>query len=154
MRKVTTRILMLYFAGVIIFFALRVVLVPPTFGEIGWYRAESVGEIAGLQTKIGEEFRCFDCHITEYAEWSVGEHRNVSCESCHGLLKLHAENPEKYKGYDEFLSPEAFNSTIDFCLSCHGESISKPEHFPQISVKHSKSWDCLNCHNPHNPVGS
>jgi hypothetical protein len=153
MRKVTTRILLLYFAGIIIFFSLRAILVPPTFGEIGWYRAESVEEIAELQSKVGEEFRCFNCHVAEYAEWEIGEHRNISCESCHGLLRPHAENPEEFMGYDEFLSPKAFNSTLDFCLSCHGEGITKPELFPQISVEHTKDWDCLNCHNPHNPVG-
>jgi len=152
MRKVSTRILTLYFAGVIIFFILRAIFVPPTFGEVGWYRAASVDEIAELETKIAEEFRCFNCHPNEHAEWSVGEHRNVSCEACHGLLKFHAENPEK-QAYDEHLSPKAFNSSIEFCLSCHGVSVSKPEHFPQVSVEHSKYWDCLRCHNPHDPVG-
>ena len=63
---------MLYFAGVIIFFVLRMVLVPTTFGEVGWYRNDSVEEIASLQTKIGEEFRCFNCHGDVFTEWSVG----------------------------------------------------------------------------------
>lgn len=148
MRRVSTRILMLYFAGVIIFFVLRAIFVPPTFGEVGWYRAASVEEIAKLETKIGEEFRCLNCHSSEYAEWSVGEHKNVSCEACHGLLKFHAESPEK-QAYDKYLSPKAFNSSIEFCLSCHSISVSKSESFPQVSVEHTKYWDCLRCHNPH-----
>jgi hypothetical protein len=154
MRKVSSRILLIYFAGLLIFFAARTVFVPPTFGEYGWYRGESVSEIASLTTKIGEVYRCFDCHVDEYAEWSVGEHRNVSCESCHGLLKDHTQSPEMFEGYDEYLSPRAYDSVVEFCLSCHEKSVAKPASFPQIIVDHTKGWNCVRCHNPHNPVES
>ncbi len=152
MRRVSRRIIALYFLGVVVFFAARSIVVPPTFGETGWFRNESVSEIASLETKIAGSNTCIDCHVAEYAEWSVGEHKNVSCESCHGLLKAHVANPEANPGYMEFMSPESYNSTIDFCLSCHEKDASKPPTFPQVSVDHTASWNCLRCHSPHNPV--
>ncbi len=154
MRKVSKRILAIYFLGVIIFFVARAIVVPPTFGEYGWYRGKSLEEIAALPTKIAGSDACIDCHVAEYAEWSVGEHSKVSCESCHGLLKAHATDPANNPGYDSYLSPKAYNSTIEFCLRCHETDVSKPSSFPQVAVEHSKNWDCLRCHSPHNPVGS
>jgi len=152
--KITTRILLLYIAGVIIFFAARSVFVPPSFGELGHFRAKSMEEIASIQTKVGENFECFDCHVKEYASWSVGEHKGISCMSCHGLIKAHAKSPDKHEARDEFLSYEAYPSIVDFCLSCHAESPSKPANFPQVTIEHGREefWNCTTCHDPHNPV--
>jgi hypothetical protein len=130
---------------------MRLFMIPPTFGEFGWYRGESVREIANQSHKFADTYRCFECHIKEYAYWEVGGHSTVECESCHGALKAHTINPEEYKGYGEFLSPNTYPSIQAFCLSCHSESTSKPESFPQVKVSHTKYWNCTTCHNPHYP---
>jgi len=151
MRKFNSRILIILFVLVILFLVLRQLMVPPTFGEYGWYRAESVKEVANQLQKFASAYQCFDCHINEYVLWEVGKHKKVRCESCHGALKSHTQNPEKYNGYDEFLSPKAYSSIQAFCLSCHNESVSKPESFPQVAIEHVKYWNCSECHNPHHP---
>jgi len=156
MRKFSLRILTIYATGLIIFLIIKSLAIPPTFGEFGWYRGESVKEITNLSQKFADTSQCFDCHVEEYALWSVGKHKKVECESCHGALKAHVLNPE-YKLYlsQEYLSPKAYPSIQAFCLSCHSKSKSKPESFPQITIAHEKTvyWDCLECHNPHNPLG-
>ncbi|AKG91402.1 cytochrome c family protein [Geoglobus ahangari] len=152
--KVTTRVVLLYILGLAVFFIARSVFVPDTFGELGHYRAASIGEIESLKTKVGENYECFNCHVNEYVDWSVGEHRRIACTSCHGLLKAHVADPKNHSAKDEFLSPYAYPTMTDFCLSCHATSPSKPESFPQISVEHGREemWNCTRCHNPHNPV--
>jgi len=154
MRKFSSRILAIYAIAFITFFIFKSLAVPATFGEYGWYRGESVKEIANTSQKFAGVDQCFDCHVEEYALWSIGEHKDVRCESCHGALKAHVLDPEKYEGNGEYLSPDAYPSVKDFCMSCHNRSISKPESFPQITVPHAHEeyWDCLQCHNPHNPL--
>ncbi len=152
--KVTWRILLLYIAGILIFFAARAVFVPPSFGELGHYRADSIEEIAKIQTKVGENFECFNCHVNEYVSWSVGKHKGISCMSCHGLLKAHAENPEKHEAKDDILGYNAYPSVTEFCMSCHAKSPSKPKNFPQVTIEHGReeNWNCTKCHDPHDPV--
>jgi|Deesub1362A_J573_1020465.scaffolds.fasta_scaffold00429_33 hypothetical protein len=150
MRKFNSRILAIYATILILFFVFKSLTVPATFGELGWYRGDSVRESINLSQKFADTYQCFDCHVDEYALWSVGEHRGVECESCHGALKAHVLDPVNYRGVDEYLSSTAYSSTRDFCMSCHVKSTSKPESFPQITDE--MGWNCLQCHDPHNPI--
>jgi len=152
--KAPFRILLIYVVGVLIFFVAKSFVVPPSFGELGHYRADSIKEVASLQTKIGENYECFNCHVNEYVDWSVGAHKGLSCTSCHGLLKAHAANPEKHEAKDEVLGYHAYPSVSEFCMSCHEKNSAKPKDFPQVTIEHGREemWNCTSCHNPHDPV--
>jgi predicted CXXCH cytochrome family protein len=68
----------------------------------------------------------------------------VGCESCHGPLATHAQEPASLK-------PVRPNGR-DLCLVCHAENGAKPETFPQVDPKdHGDAGPCTACHKPHHP---
>ena len=86
---------------------------------------------------------CADCH-DEYNLKKTGYHRTLSCETCHGPAKSHAENPTEIK-------PTAPRKR-EFCVLCHQYDPSRPTGFPQINpVAHNPLQPCISCHNPHDP---
>jgi hypothetical protein len=86
---------------------------------------------------------CADCH-TEYATKKEGYHRNLSCETCHGAAKAHAENPTETK--------PKLPKMREFCAGCHTYNPSRPSGFPQINpAMHNPLKQCIECHNPHDP---
>ena len=86
---------------------------------------------------------CADCH-TEYAVKKEGYHRNLSCETCHGAAKAHAENPTETK--------PKLPKMREFCAGCHTYNPSRPSGFPQINpAVHNPLKPCIQCHNPHDP---
>ncbi len=86
---------------------------------------------------------CADCH-EEYNLKKAGYHRNLSCETCHGPAKNHAENPTETK-------PTAPRKR-EFCTLCHQYDPSRPTGFPQINpIAHNPLQPCISCHNPHHP---
>ncbi len=86
---------------------------------------------------------CGDCH-DEYNLKKTGYHANLSCETCHGTARQHAENPTEVK-------PEAPRNR-EFCARCHIYDPSRPTGFPQINpVAHNPLKPCTTCHNPHDP---
>ncbi len=153
MRRVDAVILFFYILGLVLFIAIRTYAVPPSFGEIGWYRADAIEEIANQSIKFSDSKICFSCHYEEYTIWELNEHRNVSCQSCHGALSEHVKNP-KSKAEGDYFSLKYYGTDRDFCLSCHQKDLSKPKNFPQVSVsEHEKVLSrCMNCHDPHNSI--
>jgi hypothetical protein len=86
---------------------------------------------------------CADCH-TEYNAKKDGYHRNLSCETCHGAAKAHAENPTETK--------PRLPRMREFCSGCHTYNPSRPSGFPQINPSvHNPLKPCIQCHNPHDP---
>jgi DnaJ-class molecular chaperone len=86
---------------------------------------------------------CADCH-EEYQVKKVGYHRNLSCETCHGPAKEHAENPTVVK--------PSLPRMREFCVRCHSYNPSRPTGFPQINpAAHNPLKPCVTCHNPHDP---
>jgi len=153
MRRVDSTILFFYILGLVVFLVIRAYAVPPSFGDIGWFRADAIDEIANKSVKFSESSRCFSCHYEEYTIWGINEHKNVSCQSCHGAMASHVENPE-IGAEEDYFSLEYYKTDREFCLSCHQTDFSKPKDFPQVSVsEHQKVLSkCMNCHNPHDPI--
>jgi formate-dependent nitrite reductase cytochrome c552 subunit len=144
MRKIHVRVAMVYIVIAIIFLIVRSFIVPPSFGEYGWYRGDSVSEIMNLSVKHAGSYSCSNCHQTEYKAWTTGKHSTVNCESCHGPLKYHVDDPGGSK--------VEVNATREFCGLCHNENPSRPEGFPQINLEsHGNGFTCVTCHNPHYP---
>lgn len=86
---------------------------------------------------------CAECH-DEYEAKTKGYHRNLSCETCHGAAKAHAEDPAEIK--------PSLPRMREFCSGCHTYDPSRPTGFPQINpIAHNPLKPCITCHNPHDP---
>jgi DnaJ-class molecular chaperone len=86
---------------------------------------------------------CTDCH-EEAKLKKEGYHKNLSCETCHGAAKVHAENPTETK--------PTLPRMREFCSGCHTYNPSRPSGFPQIvPAAHNPLKPCVECHNPHDP---
>lgn len=135
----------LFILGIVALVAVRQLLVPPTFGELGHYRAESITENAAHQIVFAGQSACTECH-DDMAEIKFhSNHKGVSCEVCHGPAARHVEDPTEY-------TPDAPRER-GLCPLCHGFDPARPSGFPQIiPVLHNPGQPCITCHDPHNPL--
>jgi ribosomal protein S27AE len=86
---------------------------------------------------------CAECH-DQFNVKKAGYHRNLSCETCHGPAKEHAEDPTEKKPNLPRLR--------EFCVRCHAYNPSRPTGFPQINpAAHNPLKPCITCHDPHDP---
>ncbi len=133
------------FAG---FLVVRTLLVPKSFGKAGHYRADAVDEFAQLPRRYAGEHACGKCHAQQASDKAKSSHRSISCESCHGALLAHVENP---KSDTRPRRPKEAEMRA-FCGHCHARSLSKPGRFPQIKLsEHNPDAPCNMCHQPHQP---
>jgi hypothetical protein len=87
--------LMLLAAGIVAaYLVARYFLTPPSFGQYGWFRGEALAEIASREPLFAGRKACDECHSDETQKLAKFEHKTVSCESCHGTGKAHADNPD------------------------------------------------------------
>lgn len=122
----------------------RYFLVPPTFGQLGHYRAAAVDTIAAGEVKYAGRQACVACHEEVGGIHSKGRHQTVACEVCHGAAAAHVNAPTEVK-------PQAPRRR-EFCPVCHGYDPSRPTGFPQIDpVAHNPLQPCITCHQPHQP---
>ncbi len=131
---------------IIAFIFVRSIAVPDSFGEYGWYRGDSVGEIRSLPVEHAGSPTCgeVDCHNTLYSIWSQSRHKTVNCETCHGPSEKHVGNVR--------IMPEPADDSRDFCGLCHYKRVARPDEFPQIDPEiHGENLRCAYCHNPHKP---
>jgi hypothetical protein len=120
----------------------RYFLTPPSFGQYGWYRAEALAEMAAHQPVYAGRKACEECHSDEFQKLIKHEHKNLSCEGCHGAGKAHADNPD--------VKMEKLN--YGHCLRCHEANPSRPKWHKQIVIKsHYTGSKCTECHVPHSP---
>jgi hypothetical protein len=138
--------LIFVFVILILFFVLvRSLLVPPTFGEYGHYRAASIKDIISQEIKYAGEVVCSECHDDMVEMKSASYHKRLSCEVCHGPAYQHSQAPDEY-------TPPAPRKR-GYCVLCHGYNSSRPTGFPQIDpVRHNPRKPCIKCHNPHDPT--
>ena len=122
----------------------RTMLVPESFGKLGHYRADSVDENASLEITYAGYRICIDCHDDVYELKQESNHRNLSCETCHGPAAAHTEAP------DEILPDVPIGREL--CTLCHGYNPARPSGFPQILPSlHNPGDPCMTCHEAHNP---
>lgn len=120
----------------------RHLLTPATFGQYGHYRAAALGELSAHRPRFAGAKACTDCHSDEAADLAKDKHRTLSCETCHGEARDHADNPN-------FDLPKP---AADLCLRCHVADPARPAHQPQIVVAdHYPGERCTSCHVPHQP---
>jgi hypothetical protein len=139
------RVALVFLAGLVLFLAVRGVLVPKSFGQYGHYRGDSLKEIAARPIKYAGREACADCHPDVAEVKSKGKHARLGCEACHGPLANHAAASSAVK--------PALPDTAVLCVRCHEVNASKPAKFPQVNSKeHSSGMACGSCHQPHTPA--
>ena len=137
----------------IAFLIFRAFLIPPTFGEYGFYRGANVQEQMDKKVYFAKKGACAECHDDMARLHKQNSHAAVQCQNCHAPLAVHIEE-------GEFIGEMPINSSPKLCLQCHRALPSRPKDFPQIDVKNHlatveqnlESGQCLQCHNPHDPT--
>jgi hypothetical protein len=133
-----------FLLGLILFLVLQRTMTPRSFGQYGPFRGDALAEISGRPVAFAGHEVCETCHSDEAALKASGAHKTVNCESCHGPLAKHADDP----GSVQPVLPDV----ATLCLRCHSKNIAKPKGFPQTDAKpNSGGKPCDACHKPHNP---
>ncbi len=139
------RLLSLFVVGIIAFVLLRGFMVPRSFGQYGHYRGNAIQEIAALPISYAGHQACQDCHADVVEQKLKGVHAHVNCETCHGALAKHTEDP------GSVIPVKLVPATL--CVRCHEANAAKPKNFPQIvSAEHMGGASCELCHQPHSPA--
>lgn len=137
------RLVALFVAGLLLFAVARAWLVPKDFGKYGHYRAGAVDDAAARPASYAGRARCAECHDDVVISQAAARHKNLGCETCHGALLKHADDPEV---------PVAKADGQVLCLRCHAANTGKPAHQPTVVAKeHSDEDTCVSCHKPHDP---
>lgn len=144
--KVPPQIVRLLIVTVVLvgsYFVAKSLLTPPTFGELGWYRAAALEELAQHKLTYAGKQECEVCHDDIWQMFHAGKHQTLSCEGCHGPAMKHVDDPEN----EHLLKPGS-----DQCLRCHQQNPSRPDWYTQIDPEEHLEGECIECHIPHNPT--
>src|SRR5215471_2254775 len=137
-----SRLLLLAIGIVAAYLVARYFLTPPSFGQYGWYRGEALAEVAAHEPVFAGKKACEECHSGEMDKLSKAEHKTLSCESCHGVGRAHADNPDI----------SIAKLTFSHCVRCHERDPSRPAWLKQINSRvHYAGQRCTECHVPHQP---
>lgn len=138
------RLALAFVAGLTLFLIARSFLVPRSFGQYGHFRGDALSEIRLQPVKFGGHQSCETCHPDVAELKSKGKHVAVNCESCHGALAAHADDPGT-------IVPPKLDTAV-LCSTCHEANSAKPKWFKQVvSADHSAGLPCATCHQPHTP---
>ena len=139
------RLAWVFVAGFVLLLLLRAFFVPKSFGKYGHFRGDAITEIAARPVAYAGHQTCEGCHSDVLDIKKDGKHARVACESCHGPLANHADDPGS-------VQPEKLQ-TAGLCVRCHEANSAKPKKFPQVASKeHSSDLPCETCHQPHSPA--
>ncbi len=118
-------------------------LLPAELKDTAIHVKNTVEQEMARPIKYAGSDACTECHEESKVK-NEGYHRNLSCETCHGAAKDHAENPTETK--------PRLPRMREFCSGCHIYNPSRPSGFPQIvPAAHNPLKACIECHNPHDP---
>lgn len=124
---------------------IRAHFVPKSFGQYGHYRGDALAEATNKPIQYAGHQACADCHGDVLELKKLGKHAGVNCESCHGPLARHVEDPAS--------TVPQLPDTTALCPRCHEANLAKPKTFPQVvSAEHSGGAVCKTCHQPHSPL--
>ena len=130
--------------GLALFIAVRGAVIPTAFGKYGHYRPGALDLVKQRPISYAGQQQCVICHDDQARVRSEGKHARVACESCHGPLAKHADDPGS-------VTPK-LPDVATLCVRCHEKDAAKPAAFPQVaSAEHSGGMVCNSCHKPHNP---
>ncbi len=139
------RLALLFGVGVVVFVLLRALLVPPTYGELGAFRAAALDDVRAHAPAFAGRAACTECHGEQARSLAGGHHARLGCETCHGPLAAHASKPDAVK-------PEP-PAVVALCSRCHASNQARPKSQPQVDPEsHSEGNACTDCHDPHAPA--
>lgn len=140
--------------ALVVFFIVRALLVPKSFGQFGTFRGDNLAEQAAQPTNYGPLDVCAPCHAAVFETKTKGKHMNVPCQTCHGPVAEHVQ--------DDGMKPMIMNRSFTLCARCHQKLEARPAQFPQINIQdhlgranlttEGNEGVCLTCHNPHSPA--
>ena len=108
---------------------------PGAGGSLGAEMASKAPVFAGRKA-------CDEGHSEITIKLAKGDHKQLSCEGCHGVSLNHVGNPD--------ITPVKL--TGSHCIRCHEANPTRPAWFHQITVKnHYSEQKCTECHVPHQP---
>jgi uncharacterized CHY-type Zn-finger protein len=138
------RLAALFVAFLLVFVAVRAEFVPKGFGTLGHYRAGAIDDVKARPVKHAGHQACEQCH-TDIADLKAqARHKAIACESCHGPLATHAEDPGA-------MTPTRPDGRV-LCVHCHAANTGKSKRYPTVDIKdHAGDEKCITCHKPHNP---
>lgn len=132
-------------------------LIPPTFGEVGFFRADALKEHMARPVIHGTRTSCNGCHEEVAKNTLAGKHAGLSCETCHAPESQHAKNGAKTADMPS-------RKTAAQCAFCHAKLRARPEAQHQIVFSEhlvklgiAEPGDaipedvCYTCHDPHSP---
>jgi hypothetical protein len=130
--------------GLVLFFLLRQAVIPKNFGQYGHYRPGALNLVRQRPVAYAGQQQCVLCHDDQAKVRADGKHASIACETCHGPLAKHADDPMSLK--------PKLPEVATLCVRCHEKDSAKPRAFPQVvSTEHSGGMACNECHKPHNP---
>lgn len=139
------RLGLLFLAFVVLFLVVRAALIPPGFGELGHFRPGALLDNRIRTPVFAGREACADCHDDVGSTLAAGAHAKVSCESCHGPLRGHVDDPSTAK-------PSAL-AVVQLCSLCHAANPARPKDHPQIDIEpHREGAACSDCHDAHAPA--
>ena len=103
------------------------VLIPRPMKDVRFQWAEDIRRERAKPVRYAGVGVCAECHEEISGMKNAGYHRDLSCETCHGPARAHADDPDKVK--------PVVPSTRDFCAQCHAYDPSRPRGFPMINPR-------------------
>jgi len=136
------RLVLLTLAIIVTYIIARQLLTPASFKQYGFYRGDALAEHASHIPVFAGRKACLECHEDIQEMLLAGEHKTIGCETCHGVGRGHADNPDV--GLTKIGD--------DGCLRCHEDNGSRPAWMKQIvATDHYRGDKCSGCHVPHQP---
>ncbi|MEI7435792.1 MAG: hypothetical protein WCL16_03170 [bacterium] len=144
-------LLILVGLGVLAALVVRHSLVPESFGDFGYYRADAMDDEKARLPRHAGRAACVECHADIVTIHARDAHASVECETCHGVGGKHIQDND---------APMARADAKDDCLICHRMLDARPGAFPQIDwQKHYQfvgvkdpATTCVRCHSGHEPL--
>jgi hypothetical protein len=138
------RAAVLFGLGLALFLTFRGFMVPKGFGAYGHFRPGALEDVRSRPVSYAGRAACEECHSDVVALRQGSKHERINCETCHGALAAHAQDPAA-------VTP-VLPDPARLCLTCHAQNVARPGTFPQISPEeHAGTQACKDCHRPHHP---
>lgn len=145
MPKIIFRLLLSFIVFVSVFIVIQQFLIPDSFGDYGYYRANSLEDNKDRPLYYKGEEKCASCHQDIFDLKDSDLHSEISCETCHP--------PKISANIDCEVNPPIIKGTIEFCGQCHAMNLGRLKRgVPQLIIKeHKGDQNCIECHNTHAP---
>lgn len=150
------RTILVFLAIIALMLLGRALFVPDSWGELGYYRADSIKDELAKPLVHGQNESCQSCHAEVYDMKQHSVHARLACESCHAPVSTHVDaSGEKIGDMPHKLG----EPQVELCLSCHQKTLGRPEKFPMIEYPaHIEEQNvhadhtCDQCHTVHAPL--